>query len=275
MSFHVFREAVKVNDNELAYFRFGNGKTPMVMLPGLGVKSVMNSAEGIASAYRIFTEAFTVYCFDRPVRLYEGITLKELAEYTAAAMNAVGVKNACIFGASQGGMMAQYIALEHPELAAALVLGSTTARVNPTFREVLRHWIALAEQGDAERFCDYSVDILYGSAYAQKYGTSIKYILRDITREEFRRFILLAKSGETFDVYDAVKAIACPVLVLGAENDRVLTAQASVELAGQIGCECYLYGSEYGHCVFDEAPDYRQRMFMFFTGTAAAVANMI
>lgn len=264
MSFHVFRGAVKVNENELAYFRFGSGKTPMVMLPGLGVKSVMNSAEGIASAYRIFTEAFTVYCFDRPARLYEGVTLKELAGDTAAAMNAVGIRNACVFGASQGGMMAQYIALEHPELTAALLLGSTTARINPTFREVLQHWIALAEQGDAERFCDYSIGILYGSAYAKKYGTSIRYILRDITPEEFRRFILLAKSGEGFDIYRDVKAITCPVLVLGAENDRVVTAQASAELAGQIGCECYLYGSEYGHCVFDEAPDYKQRMLMFF-----------
>ena len=36
------------------------------------------------------------------------------------------------------------------------------------------------------------------------------------------------------------------------------------EIAEKLGCPIYLYGGEYGHCVFDEAPDYKQRMYHFF-----------
>lgn len=270
MSLPVLRETVRIPGNELAYFRFGNGETPMVILPGLGVKSVIASAAGVASAYRLFAEAFTVYCFDRPGRLHEGITVKELAEDTAQAMAALGIRDACIFGASQGGMMAQYIAVAHPELTGALVLGSTCARIDPAFRRVLDQWISFAEQGAVEPFTDSFVDILYGKAYAEKYGAFIKLVHRDITEEEFRRFILLARSCDGMDICDALKSITCPVLVLGAKNDRVIAAQCSVEIAEQIGCDCYLYGEEYGHCVFDEAPDYKQRMFDFFSRHSSA-----
>lgn len=270
MSVQISRASLRIPGNEIDCFRFGTGRTPMVILPGLGVKSIMDSANGVAAAYRLFAEAFTVYCFDRPKRLHEGITLKEIAEDTAKAMAAAGIKNACIFGASQGGMMAQDIAARHPALAGALALGSTCARINPTFREVLDRWIAFAEQRNTEAFLSCFVDILYGKAYAEKYGSFIKMLLRDITAAEFERFLLLARACDGLDLRQELEQITCPVLVLGAENDRVLTAQGSVEIAEQIGCDCYLYGKEYGHCVFDEAPDYKRRLFDFFSrqGTA-------
>ena len=38
-----------------------------------------------------------------------------------------------------------------------------------------------------------------------------------------------------------------------------------MEIAEKLNCPLYLYGEEYGHCVFDEAPDYKQRIYDFFT----------
>ena len=58
-------EKAEVNGFSMNYFRFGNGKRIMVILPGLSIGSVMHSAQLIADAYRIFAEEYTVYVFDR------------------------------------------------------------------------------------------------------------------------------------------------------------------------------------------------------------------
>ena len=108
------------------------------------------------------------------------------------------------------------------------------------------------------------VHLMTDEEFAEKYGEFIRLAHRDISAEDFRRFVILGKSCDTLNTYDSLDKIKCPTLVIGAKNDRVLTAQASVEIAGKLGCECYLYGEEYGHCVFDEAPDYKSRIMKFF-----------
>ena len=128
----------------------------------------------------------------------------------------------------------------------------------------MARWVQCAERGDIDGFCDSFIDLLYGREFAEKYGEFIRLAHRDISAEDFRRFVILGKSCDTLNTYDSLDKIKCPTLVIGAKNDRVLTAQASVEIAGKLGCECYLYGEEYGHCVFDEAPDYKSRIMRFF-----------
>ena len=235
MPLGVKRGTVRLTGNEIEYFSFGSGDRAFVMLPGLSVKSVTASAESIASMYRRFSRDFTVWCFERPKFLFENITIDDLAEYTAQAMLALGLKNACVFGASMGGMTAQLIAIRHPELVDRLLLASTCARLNDTARAVMGRWVECAEAGDVDAFCDSFIDVLFGKACA------------------------------SLNAYDFLDRLRCRTLVIGAQNDRVLTAQASVEIAEKLGCGLYLYGSEYGHCVFDEAPDYKDRIYRFFS----------
>ena len=264
MNTRVQRGTVRTTNNEVDYFRFGTGERQMIILPGMGLKSVMISAEGVAGAYRMFTDDFTVYCFDRPKILSENNSIGKMTDDTAEAMRQLGIKNACVFGASQGGMMAQYLAIKHPDLVGRLLLGSSCARLHPEAEAVMQRWIALAEQGDIDAFCDYFISVLYGRDFAEKFGEFIRIAHRDVTAEDFHRFILLANACDNLNLYDNLDKIQCPVLVLGAKNDRVLTAAASVEIAEKLGCECYLYDEKYGHCVFDEAPDFKQRMYEFF-----------
>ena len=261
----VVRSTVKLHNNEMDYFAFGSGKTPFVMLPGLSVKSLMNSAEGIAYAYRMFSDDFTVYCFERPKFLSENNTLEQVAEDTAEAMQILNIQNACVFGTSMGGMLAQYLAINHPELVSKLLLASTCSRLNPTAEAVMEDWAKSAENGDIDAFCDSFIDYLYGKAYAEKFGDFIKLAHKDVTSEDFERFITLGRSCDVLNTYGSLDKIKCPTLVIGAKNDKVLTAEASVEIAEKLNCPLYLYGEEYGHCVFDEAPDYKQRIYDFFT----------
>ena len=48
-------------------------------------------------------------------------------------------------------------------------------------------------------------------------------------------------------------------------DDRVLGAQAAVDLAEALNYPCYIYEG-YGHGVYDEAPDYLARIAAFLKG---------
>ena len=96
------------------FFRFGHGEKALVILPGLSVDSVMKYADAVADAYRLLTDDFTIYVFDRRKELPSSYSETEMAEDTAEAIRLLGLEQACIFGASQGGTIAIIIAARYP-----------------------------------------------------------------------------------------------------------------------------------------------------------------
>ncbi len=258
-------KTVSVDGMEMDYAVFGSGEKAFVILPGLSVHSVMGSAEAIATAYADYTDDYTVYVFDRAKTLKDGCTIRNIADDTAAAMSALGIENADIFGASQGGMLALCLAIDHPELVHKMILGSTLAKTNDTFKKVADEWIELAESRNETALLESFADKVYSAATLEAYRDSIISSNSGITEEEYERFIIQAKACESFDCYSELADIKCSVLVLGSEGDKVVTAEASEQIAEVLGCGIYLYDDSYGHAVYDEAADYRQRCLNFLT----------
>ncbi len=259
-------KTVSIDNTEMDYAVFGSGEKNFVILPGMSVHSVMGSADAIAEAYKDFSEEYTVYVFDRAKDITSGYTVRDMAADTAAAMQELNIAEADVFGASQGGMIAQYLAIDHPELVHKMILGSTLAKSNDTCSQVIEEWIQLAEAKDEEGLLASFADNVYSEATLKAYRETLISSNRGISDEEYQRFIILAEACKTFDCYDELSAIQCPVLVLGSEGDRVVTAEGSKQIAEALGCEIYLYDDSYGHGVYDEAPDYKQRCLDFLRG---------
>ena len=248
---------------ELEYFSFGSGERTFVILPGLGTRSILFSRMMISAAYKRFGDDFTVYVFDRRKNLPPVYTVREMARDTANAIRELGLKNGDIFGASLGGMTAQYIAIDSPELVRSLVLGSTASRVNKRLLEVSEKWADAADSGDLNALTESFLKLLYCDATIEKYGDLLARMNDGLTEEELRRFSVQARAISDFDAYSELEKIKCPALVIGVEGDKVVTADASREIADKLGCEIFLYPDAYGHCVFDEAPDYKDRILNF------------
>lgn len=253
----------KVSGFEMDYFCFGTGKKTFVILPGLSLKSVMLSAQVIAGAYKMFRDDFTVYVFDRRKDIPDGYSVRDMAADTAAVMKEIGIVKADVFGASQGGMMAQYLAIDYPELVHSIVLGSTCSRLNGIAQDNIAKWISLAEKCDVKALNHDFFEKLYSDAFLEKYADALAFLENEDTPEECRKFALLAKACQNYETYGELEKIKCPVLVLGAKNDKVLTGEASEEMAEKLDCEIYIY-EEYGHAAYDEAPDYKDRIMRFF-----------
>ena len=115
------------------------------------------------------------------------------------------------------------------------------------------------------------INLLYSEKLAAQLSSAAALLFAGVTKADLDWFIIQARAISGFDVYDKLSLIHCPALVIGVENDGVVTAQASYELAEKLGCELYMYGGEYRHCVFDEAPDYKQRLMDFYNSIVCPV----
>ncbi len=256
-----------MGDIEMEYFSFGSGERAFVILPGVSTRSLMLSAMAVSAAYRAFGEEYTVYCFDRRRNMPDGYTVRQMAEDTAAVMQKLGIADADLFGASQGGMMAMCIAIDHPELAHKMVLGSTAACMDDQGKEGTDRWIALAESGDLTALTAELIDSLYSENTIDKYKEVLLHMNDGMTEDDIRRFIIQTQALDGFDITGELSKIQCPVLVIGSEGDQVLSPSQSRYIAEALNAELYMYGNEWGHCVFDEAPDYKQRMLDFYHQT--------
>ena len=84
------------------YCKFGQGAETLVVIPGLSAQSVMPMAELMANAYKLLSDDYTIYVFDRKKgTLNIPYTIKNMAEDTVEAIKELGLSNVCIFGASQ------------------------------------------------------------------------------------------------------------------------------------------------------------------------------
>lgn len=250
----------------MRYIKFGAGDKTMVILPGLAVKSVMLSADAVASQYKDMADDFTIYLFDRREDLPSVYTVEMMAEDTARIMQSLGLNGVYLFGASQGGMMGLVIAARYPGLVAKLVAGSTCARFDGS-NSSLKEWVRLAREKKGEELYLEFASGLYPASITDSMHDFFADTGRSVTDEEFARFIIFAEGTDGFDISGELGNIECPVLVLGSEDDLVLGAQASRDIYEALKpggkAELYMYDG-YGHAAFDTAPDYLARMCAFF-----------
>ena len=247
------------------YITFGSGKKTLIMIQGLNTRGIKGSATSLAYMYRMFAKDYKVYLFDRRPIVRDDITVRDMALDIAAAMDVLGIKNADVFGVSQGGMIGQYLAIDRPDLVHKMVLAVTLSRNNETVETVVNDWIRMTEQADMKRLVEDMAVKLYSDAYVKMYKPFLPLLTLLQKPKDAKRFIILAKACLTCSTYAELEKIQCPVLVLGGGKDQVVTGEASVELAEKLGCKLHIY-EELGHAAYEEAADFNRRVYEFFRG---------
>lgn len=252
------------NGMQFDYIRFGSGKKPLIMIQGLNTRGIKGAALSLAYMYRIFAKEYTVYLFDRRPVVYDGITVRDMAADIASAMDALSLRNADVFGTSQGGMIAQYLAIDRPDLVRRLVLAVTLSRNNDTVKQVVGDWIEMAERGDMKRFVLDMAEKMYSETYVKKYRPLMPLLTILQKPKDVKRFVILAKSCLTCDTYDILDKIKCPTLVIGGKQDKVVSGVASEEIAEKLGCALHMY-ENLGHAAYEEAQDFNQMVYDFLS----------
>lgn len=263
-------QTVKTENFEMDYVKFGDGPKNFVIIPGLSLKNVLHSASSVEVAYKDFKSEYTCYLFDRISNPPEVYSIAQMAEDLAETLKILNVKNADVFGTSQGGMIAQYLAIRHPELVRKVVLGSSTSRAEPQQLKCIGGWTEMARKGLAKDLVNSFIDNCFTEKFLARWRPVLLKMNSGVTPAELHRFSIMSAACDGVNAYDDLGKIKCPVFVIGAENDTVVTAVASKKIfeklkSENVPCDYYEY-EKMCHAVYDEAPDYKQRILNFLNG---------
>ena len=221
----------------MPYLAFGAGSTPLVLLPGigLGLQSIKGMALPFALMYRAFAKEFRVYVFDHVHPMPAGHTTRQMAA-------------------------------DHPERVGRLVLAVTAPCPNPVLRQSIAVWSELARRQDYAGLMRDTGRRMYTDAYLRRAGWLMPLTGRLTAPKSPDRFLTMADSCLSHDTTAVLGRVACPALVIGGEQDKALSGDASRQLAALLPNAQLVMYEQYGHSLYEEAPDFNTRVLQFARG---------
>ena len=142
------------------------------------------------------------------------------------------------------------------------MLAVTAPRPNDVMREALGTWLEMADRGDYKGIMLDTAERSYTGAYLER-GRRMNNLLALAKPKDYTRFRILCESCLEHDAYDDLSRISCPAFIIGAAQDRVLSAEASRELAERIpSSELFIYDG-YSHGVYEQAKDFNSRVLEY------------
>jgi len=209
--------------NGLPYARIGNGARNLVVFDGLDFRHKPPSGIMLRMTYGYLsglTNDYRIYIISRRPGLPPRYSLRDMSDdYAVMIENEVGGA-ADIIGVSTGGGIAQYFAIDHPDLVRRLVLVMTGCRLTDESKELQMRVAELARKGKRR------------AAYALL-ATAI--IRKGITKHLFKWFMWLLgnlmipgdpsdgvveiEADNRYDLSDQLDSIKTDTLAIGGEED--------------------------------------------------------
>lgn len=260
--FNARTKSIVINGYSMDYISFGKGNKWLILIPGLSINRIRGHALQMSFMYRQFARKYKVLMFDRRDHLTPSYSIGQMADELYSALRKLGIYKTDVVGISEGGMIAQKLAINQPDIVHKLVLAVTISEPNNTSNTTIKQWISLAKNNQLKELVWDSFQRSYSTHYIHKHHHLLK-LLATITKvKEVDRFIILAQAILNFNVAAQLTKIKCPVFVIGAQQDQVLSVEGTKTIAKILHAPLYIY-PHYGHTVYIEAKDFNQRIYNF------------
>ena len=261
---------VKVGNTDMYYASFGEGKKNLIVLPGLsdGLWTVKGKAWLLSGSYKHFFKDYTVYMFSRKNELPEGYSIKDMADDQAVALKNLGIEKTMVMGVSQGGMVAQLLAANYPELVEKLILVVTASYANDTIKSVVTKWIEMTTTSTHTDLMLDTADKVYTAQFNEKNKKYLPLVARFTKPTNYDRFLKNAYAILNFDARAELSKIKCPTYIMSGNCDNTVGNDAPYELKeGIAGSEILIFDG-LGHGLFEEDKTFYDKVLSFCNGLA-------
>lgn len=204
----------------IGYTESGSGP-PLVLLPGLGCTSALwePQIERFSASHRVIAVDPRGVGGSSPLRGWRAVLERQAADI-AALLEHLGVAHAVVCGVSYGGVLAQRLALNHPERVKALVTVDSFSDTRPRSAAEAVNLVLL-----------YATGWLWLFPGLMRPGVRSQYDRWPAARDYMDRMLSEMRRAETVRIRYALNAVhhtqrlpavTCPALVLSADDHRLL-----------------------------------------------------
>jgi pimeloyl-ACP methyl ester carboxylesterase len=258
----------KVGAINLEYYIEGQGP-PLLMIMGFGGQA--NSwSESFLQRLRPHLRVirFSNRGAGRSDRPEEPATIRLMADDAAGLLSGLGIERAHLFGVSMGGMVAQELALAHPERVGRLVLGCTTAGMSkgvtasPETLALLLPAPGLSREEQIRK----AWPAICAPAFLESGAAFLEAMLQSSLENPTPIDTLMKQMAavQAFDSYDRLPRITAPTLIVHGDLDLLAPPDNGRILHERIpGSRLEIIGGA-GHMFFWEKPEAAARAIREF-----------
>ncbi len=212
---------------------------PVLLVAGLGGVGTSWGAQ-----VKLFAERYYVIVPDhrgtgRTTHAADGYTTQQLAADMAALVEHLALGPVHVVGASTGGAIGQYMALNHPRTVRSLTMASSFARFDAFVRREFEVRRKLAAESDRQTLYSCYALFLFSPAYARENPERVQaWVDRVLANPEapgdreiaLKRIDMIA----AHDTLAQLGAITQPTLVICGDHDFCTPLPLSQEIAGAV-----------------------------------------
>ncbi|PJB30800.1 MAG: alpha/beta hydrolase [Deltaproteobacteria bacterium CG_4_9_14_3_um_filter_65_9] len=211
---------------------------PLLLINGLGSDHLEWIHQIPAFAARFRTVVFDNRGTGRTDMPPGPYTTAQMADDAASLLEALGITRAHVLGVSFGGMIAQEVALRHPDRVDALVLGCTgpggELSVRPSPEAMAAFTVAKREDPEAE--LRRMLPFLYTDACIRERPGEIEGFVRRRLDHPTppEGYVAQLSAAVTHDASSRLEKIRARTLVITGDADRLVHWENSLRLSGRI-----------------------------------------
>ena len=248
----VVEKTIRIGDYESAVWDNGGGGTPIVLIHALDMdhrfwRPVYPS---LARLGRVI--AYDLRGHGRGRGAPATTSLDQLANDTRTLLDLLNIKKADVYGASYGGAVAQYFALNHPERLRSLALLATAGK-SP--REALEGRAVNAEQHGMQAQVAESLIRWFLPTTIANNTWEVRYARQCVERAWVEDWAAAWRAMAHLDVLDRLKEIKVPTLVLSGKQDLSSTPAMMEETARRLPYAEYKLIDPGTHMMVMEQPE--------------------
>ncbi len=179
----------------------------------------------------------------------------QFASDTAELIRKLGFGPTDIVGASMGGMIAQQLALNHPDCVRSLTLVCTSARPDPYVKNVIEAWKTAASHFSREEFLQARMPWLFTHRFYEKTDIAAAYRQRVLSNPYPQTVAGFHRQCDTIlshDTLDLLPRIQVPTHVVVGAEDILIPPRHSRQIAEKIPGARLSIVPGTGHCLFWE-----------------------